>query len=161
MLARLAVLGVMRLPRSSKSRPTSRAPEAARRARVPLRLEVSFSWTASNTVRVMIGACSPGWLASPGVELAEVAPVAQHVRERAVGERYAPDGPARAQPAPSRDDAALPQLALQRRERSELKVALEDQPHRRGLILPDHELALPHLVSERDDAADPDAPALR
>src|SRR3954469_603155 len=59
--------------------------------------------------------------------------------------------------APSRDDAALPQLALQRRERSELKVTLEDQPHRRGLIVPDHELALPHLISERHDAADPDA----
>src|SRR3954463_13051620 len=91
------------------------------------------------------------------VELAEVDPVAQHMRERAVAERDAPDGPARAQPAPSRDDAALPQLALQRREGSELKIALEDQPHRRGLIVPDHELALPHLVSERHDAADPNA----
>src|SRR3954451_11427533 len=78
-----------------------------------------------------------------------------------VAERYAPDGPARAQPAPSCDDAAIPQLALQRREGAELKVALEDQPHRRGLILPDHELALPHLVSERHDAPDPNALALR
>src|SRR5437763_1532018 len=63
MLARLAVLGVMRLPRSSKSRPTSGAPEAARLARGPLRLAVSFSWTAANTDGVTIGARRPGLLA--------------------------------------------------------------------------------------------------
>ena len=41
--ALLAVLGVMRLPRSSKMRPMSRAPDAARLTRSPLRLAVSFS----------------------------------------------------------------------------------------------------------------------
>ena len=58
-----AMLGLIRLPRSSKMRPRSRAPEAARCIRQPFRLEVGFSCTASNSAGATIGACSPGWLA--------------------------------------------------------------------------------------------------
>src|SRR5215217_7046067 len=58
MLPFLAVLGVIGWPRSSKMRPIRRAAEAARLTLAPLRLAVSFSWTASNKSRVTIAACS-------------------------------------------------------------------------------------------------------
>src|SRR5215210_5968263 len=138
---------------------TARPTRACRKWRAPSRGRAGTARTSSvcGTERLESAGVLPRIACVAVVELAEVDPVAQQMRERAVGQRHTPDGPARAQPAPSRDDAALPQLALQCRERSELKVALADEPHRRGLILPDHELALPHVVSERHDAADPNA----
>src|SRR5215211_7485415 len=95
------------------------------------------------------------------VELAHIDPVSQQVGRRPVCQRHTADGPTRAQRPKSRDDAALPQLALQRRQGSEREVALEDQPDGRSLVLSDHELAVAHLVAKGDAAADPDAPALR
>src|SRR5215204_2135559 len=95
------------------------------------------------------------------VELAKVDPVAQDMGERPIGQRHAADRAAGAEAAAPCHHAALPQLALQGGQRTERKIALEDQPDGLRLVLPDHELALPHLVAERDDAADPNAPALR
>src|SRR5215218_1904116 len=68
---------------------------------------------------------------------------------------------ARAEGSGSGDDAALAQLALKRGQRAERKVALEDEPDGLRFVLSDHELALAHLVTERNDAADPNSPALR
>src|SRR5215207_243342 len=91
------------------------------------------------------------------VQLAEVDPVAQEIREGTIGQRHAPDSPARAERAHPCDDAALPQLALKSGQGVKGEIALEDQPDGRSLVLSDDELALAHLVAERDDAPDPDA----
>src|SRR4051794_8707868 len=125
-------------------RPISSAPEAARWMRRPLRLAVSFSWTASNKAAVTIPPVLARVAAAPVVHLTEIDPVAQDVRERAVGQRHAADDPPGAERATPRDDAALPQLSLERWERAECEVALEDEPHDLGLVLPDHQLALAH-----------------
>src|SRR5215207_5148062 len=95
------------------------------------------------------------------VQLADIDAVAQQIGEGAIGQRHAADGSARAERPQSRHDATLPQLALQDGEGSQREIAPEDQPDGFGLVLPDDELAVAHLISERDDAADPDAPALR
>src|SRR5215207_590828 len=91
------------------------------------------------------------------IDLAAVDPVAQKMGERAVAEGHAADHRARGQSAPARDDAGLPQLALQRRQRAKREVTLEDQPDRGGFLLVDDELALAHPVSERHLAARPEA----
>ena len=67
------------------------------------------------------------------VQLADLDPVAQQMGERPVGQRHTADGPARAQRPQSRDDAALPQLPLQRGQGAERGIALEDQPDDRSL----------------------------
>src|SRR5215204_3199727 len=94
------------------------------------------------------------------IQLAKVDPVPEDVGQRSIGQGHASDGPARAERPLPRHDPALPQLALQGRQRAEGEIALEDQPDSLGLVLSDQELALTHLIAERDDAADPDAPAL-
>src|SRR5829696_962298 len=55
----------MRLPRSSKMRPSRSASELVRERRLPRRCSSSLACTASNSARSMIGACSPGWLYDP------------------------------------------------------------------------------------------------
>src|SRR3954470_10736351 len=118
MLARLAVLGVMAVAAIVKEPADKRgarggAPGAPAIAIGGELLLDRLKHRRPDDRRVL-----PRMACAAVVELAEIDPVAQEMRERAVGERYAPDSPARAQPAPSRDDAALPQLALQRRERA-------------------------------------------
>src|SRR5215204_6226378 len=61
-IADAALLGRARRHRVAavvKMRPIRRAAEAARLMLAPLRLPVSFSWTASNTARSTMAACSP------------------------------------------------------------------------------------------------------
>src|SRR3954470_3635174 len=157
MLARLAVLGVMAVAAIVKEPADKRGAQGGAPGAGAIAIGGELLLDRLKHRRRDDRGVLPRMACAAVVELAEIDPVAQHVRERAVAERYAPDGPARAQGPHSRHDTGRPQLALQRREGSELKVALEHQPHRRGLILPDHELALPHLVSERHDAADPNA----
>src|SRR3954470_10506615 len=124
MLARLAVLGVMAVAAivkepADKRGARGRAPGAGAIAIGGELLLDRLKHRRRDDRRVL-----PRMACAAVVELAEIDPVAQHVRKRAIGQRHAPYDPARAQPAPSCDDAALPQLALQRRERAELKVAL-------------------------------------
>src|SRR4051795_7624845 len=99
MLPFLAVLGVIGWPRSSKMRPIRRAAEAARLTLAPLRLAVSFSWTASNRARLTIAACSPGIARPLVVQLTEIDPVAQDMGERPIGQRHAADRAAGAEGA--------------------------------------------------------------
>src|SRR5829696_9117040 len=80
----------MRLPRSSKMRPSRRASELVRERRLPRRCSSSLACTVSNSARSIIGSCSPGWLWR-----AEVDPVAQKMGERAVAEGHAADDFAR------------------------------------------------------------------
>src|SRR5829696_4556555 len=132
----------MRWPRSSKIRPSSSASELVRERRLPRRCSSSLACTASNSARSRIGSCSPGWLWALWLIAPKVDPVAQKMGERAVAEGHAADDFARGQSAPARDDAGLPQLALQGRQRAKREVTLEHQPDRGCFLLVDDELAL-------------------
>src|SRR5829696_3079575 len=91
------------------------------------------------------------------VDHAEVDPVAQKMGERAVAEGHASDHRARGQWAPARDDAGLPQLLLEGRQRAKREVTLEHQPDRGGFLLVDDELATAHPIPERHLAAHTEA----
>jgi hypothetical protein len=89
------------------------------------------------------------------VDLAEIMPVAQDVGERAIGQMNAANrlaGRQRTNPGP---DVSPLQLALQRANRSELEIEIEDQPHGRGLTLIDIKLSLCEPIAERHNPAHP------
>ena len=102
-----------------------------------------------------------GIAASLVVDLPEVDPVRQQMRERSVGKRHAAGRGAGCESANARDYPLLSQLPLQRGERSPRQVALEDQPDGRRLRLVDQEFFRLDPVTERHDAADPDPALLR
>src|SRR5215208_3781589 len=121
----------MGLSRSSKMRPINGALEAVRFSPRPLRFSVGLVWTASNSSRDQ-GLVLAGVAGALVVDLAEVDPIAQQVRERAVGERHAANYPARGKGAGPGENTGLPQLPLQGWQAAEHEVAADDEPDRLG-----------------------------
>ena len=95
------------------------------------------------------------------VDLAEIHPVLEEIGEWPFGERDPADRPAGGQPAGPGDDPALAEHPHDGNHRAEGAVALEDQSDDRRFRFVDHQFAIDDLVTERHDAADPEALLLR
>src|SRR5271156_495773 len=72
-----------------------------------------------------------------------------------IGESPAADCPPRGKRSLSSDDSLLTQVPLQRRQRSKVEIAPEDQPHRRRFLVIDDQFAVFDLVAEGNHATDP------
>ena len=107
-----------------------------------------------------------GWMLAgiarlPMVDLAEIHPVLEEIRERPLGERDPADRPAGGQRADPRDDPALAQLPHDGDHRAEGAIKLEDNSDDRRFLFVDHQFAIDDLVTERHNTADPHALLLR
>ena len=93
--------------------------------------------------------------AAPVSDFSDVDPVAKQVGQRAAGEWDPANSMPGGEPAHPGLDASAPQVLHQEVEAAEIEIALEDEPDLLGLLLHYDELAIPHLVSERDGATHP------
>src|SRR4051794_13285058 len=92
--------------------------------------------------------------------LADIEPVAQHIKQRALGERNAaPDGAARELAHFGGQSPGL-EISDQAIDAAQFKVARENEPDGVCLVRVDGELAIVERVAERNHASDPQALAL-
>ncbi len=92
------------------------------------------------------------------VDLADVHSIAQHMGQWPIGESSAADCAAGGKRSLSGDDPPLAQVPLQRRQRSKVEIAREDQPHRRRFFLVDDQFAVPDFVAQWEPRRRPKGP---
>jgi len=117
--------------------------------------------TTNATGYYYIGGLRPGQYLILEANLSEVKPIAQYIKERALGEGNASPGPAGRQVADLRPEHAFFEIDDQAIDAAELEISPEDRPNLISLVLNDEQLAVLEFIAERHHAADPQSFALR
>ena len=95
------------------------------------------------------------------VDLSEIHPVLEQIRERSPGKRDPTDDLSGRKRPDSGYDPLVAQVLDQRPQRAEFEIAAKDEANGLSLRLVDDKLSLNHPVAERNDAANSDALPLR